>query len=128
MRAVVWVVLLFVVAVVAATTLGTNDGLVSVAWGGWRADLSLNLFILLVLGVCFLIMGSTRAIDSLLTLPTRAAEWRALQRESAPCAKPIWSSTRPATCVRSGPPSACWALRAPGPPFPRPTNSASWPC
>ena len=83
MRAVVWVVLLFVVAVVAATTLGTNDGLVSVAWGGWRADLSLNLFILLVLGVCFLILGSIRAIDSLLTLPTRAAEWRALQRERA---------------------------------------------
>ena len=83
MRAVVWAVLLFVVAVVAATTLGTNDGLVSVAWGGWRADLSLNLFILVVLGACFLIMGATRAIDSLLTLPTRAAEWRALQRERA---------------------------------------------
>jgi HemY protein len=28
-------------------------------------------------------MGATRAIDSLLTLPTRAAEWRALQRERA---------------------------------------------
>ena len=83
MRAVVGAVLLFVVAVVAATTLGTNDGLVSVAWGGWRADLSLNLFILVVLGACFLIMGATRAVDSLLTLPTRAAEWRALQRERA---------------------------------------------
>ena len=83
MRAVVWAVLLFVVAVVAASTLGTNDGLVSVAWGGWRADLSLNLFILIVLGACFLIMGMVRAVDSLLTLPTRAAEWRALQRERA---------------------------------------------
>lgn len=83
MRVVVWLVLLFVVAVVAATTLGTNDGLVSVAWGGWRADLSLNLFILIVLGSCFLVMGTARALDSLLTLPTRAAEWRALQRERA---------------------------------------------
>lgn len=83
MRAVVWLVLLFVVAVVAASTLGTNDGLVSVAWGGWRADLSLNLFILVVLGSCFLGMGAARALDSLLTLPTRAAEWRALQRERA---------------------------------------------
>lgn len=83
MRAVVWAVLLFVVAVVAATTLGTNDGLVSVAWGGWRADLSLNLFILIVLGACVLVMGAARAVDSLLTLPTRAAEWRALQRERA---------------------------------------------
>ena len=83
MRAVVWAILLFVIAVVAATTLGTNDGLVSIAWSGWRADLSLNLFILLVLGACFLVMGTVRAADSLLTLPTRAAEWRALQRERA---------------------------------------------
>jgi HemY protein len=82
-RAVVWAVLLFAVAVVAATTLGTNDGLVSVAWGGWRADLSLNLFVLIILGACFLVMGAVRAVDSLLTLPTRAAEWRALQRERA---------------------------------------------
>lgn len=83
MRAVVWAVLLFVVAVVAATMLGTNDGLVSLAWAGWRVDLSLNLFILIVLGACVLVMGSARAADSLLTLPTRAAEWRALQRERA---------------------------------------------
>jgi len=82
-RVVVWAVLLLVVAVVAATTLGTNDGLVSVAWGGWRADLSLNLFVLIILGACFLVMGAVRAVDSLLTLPTRAAEWRALQRERA---------------------------------------------
>ena len=83
MRAVVWAVLLFAVAVVAATTLGTNDGLVSVAWAGWRADLSLNLFVLIILGACFLVTGAVRAVDSLLTLPTRAAEWRALQRERA---------------------------------------------
>ena len=83
MRTVVWAVLLFAVAVVTATTLGTNDGLVSVAWAGWRADLSLNLFVLIVLGACFLVMGAVRAVDSLLTLPTRAAEWRALQRERA---------------------------------------------
>jgi HemY protein len=35
-----------VVAVVAATTLGSNDGLVVVYWAGWRTDLSLNLFVL----------------------------------------------------------------------------------
>lgn len=83
MRTVVWAVLLFAVAVVAATTLGTNDGLVSVAWRGWRADLSLNLFVLTILGACFIVIGAVRAVDSLLTLPTRAAEWRALQRERA---------------------------------------------
>ena len=36
MRAVIWFVLLFVVAVVAATTLGGNDGLVSIYWAGQR--------------------------------------------------------------------------------------------
>ena len=46
MRSVIWLVLLFVAAVVAATTLGTNDGLVSLYWNGWRLDLSLNLFVI----------------------------------------------------------------------------------
>ena len=47
MRGIIWLVLLFAVAVVAATTLGRNDGLVSIYFGAWRTDLSLNLFVLL---------------------------------------------------------------------------------
>jgi uroporphyrin-III C-methyltransferase len=39
-RGVIWLVLLFVVAVVAATTFGRNDGLVSIYWGGWRVPTS----------------------------------------------------------------------------------------
>ena len=46
MRAVIWFTLLFVAAVVAATTLGANDVLVSFYWDGWRIDVSLNLFLL----------------------------------------------------------------------------------
>ena len=45
MRAVIWLILLFVAAVVAATAFGSNDGLASFYWGGWRLDMSLNLFI-----------------------------------------------------------------------------------
>jgi HemY protein len=60
MRGVVWLILLFTVAVVAATTLGSNDGLVSIYWSGWRTDLSLNLFVLLVVGACVLLMGRCR--------------------------------------------------------------------
>ena len=56
MRAVVWFTLLFAVAVVAATTLGTNDGLVSFYWRGWRMDVSLNLFLLVLVGTCFAIV------------------------------------------------------------------------
>jgi len=83
MRGVIWLVLLFVVAVVAATTLGHNDGLVSIYFGGWRTDLSLNLFVILVLGTCALLMGAARSISRLLSLPERAREWRQLRRERA---------------------------------------------
>lgn len=81
MRNIIWLVLLFTVAVVAATTLGSNDGLVSIYWAGWRTDLSLNLFVLLLLGGCLLLMSAAQALHALLTLPKRASQWRALQRE-----------------------------------------------
>ena len=83
MRGVIWLVLLFVVAVVAATTLGSNDGLVSLYWAGWRTDLSLNLFVILVLGACAVLIMSAQAINSLISLPRRAGRWRGLRRERA---------------------------------------------
>lgn len=83
MRSIIWLVLLCVVAVVAATTLGSNDGLVTVYWAGWRTELSLNLFLILLLGTCTLIFSAAQALRSLLTLPERASEWRALRRERA---------------------------------------------
>ncbi len=83
MRGVIWIVLLFVVAVVAATTLGGNDGLVSIYWGGWRADLSLNLFVIALLGACLVLMSAVQALNSLVSLPQRASQWRALRRERA---------------------------------------------
>lgn len=81
MRGVVWIVLLFTVAVVVASTLGTNDGLVSIYWRGWRTDLSLNLFLILLLGACSVGLLATLAISRAVSLPRRAAEWRALRRE-----------------------------------------------
>jgi HemY protein len=83
MRGVIWLVLLFVVAVVAATTLGSNDGLVSIFWGGWRTDLSLNLFIVVVLAGCVLGVAAAHAVGRVVSLPRRAGEWRALRRERA---------------------------------------------
>lgn len=83
MRGVIWIVLLFAVAVVAATTLGSNDGLVTVYWGGWRTDMSLNLFVLIVVVSCFVLVSAAQAINALVTLPRRAGEWRALRRERA---------------------------------------------
>jgi HemY protein len=82
-RGVIWLILLFVVAVVAATTLGRNDGLVSIFWGGWRTDVSLNLFVLAIVVGCALLMTALQAVSGLLALPRRAGEWRALTRERA---------------------------------------------
>lgn len=81
MRLVIWLVLLFVVAVVAALTLGSNDGLASFYWAGWRLDISLNLFLLLLFASCFALVTAIQAIEALTTLPKRAREWRLAQRE-----------------------------------------------
>lgn len=83
MRGVIWLVLLFVIAVVAATTLGSNDGLVTIYWGGWRTDMSLNLFVLIVVASCFVLVSAAQALNALVSLPRRAGEWRALRRERA---------------------------------------------
>ena len=81
MRLTIWFVLLFAVAVVAATTLGTNDGLASFYWGAWRLDVSLNLFLLVLVGTCFLIVTVIQALNSLVGLPRRAREWRVARRD-----------------------------------------------
>lgn len=83
MRSIIWFLLLGVVAVVAAITLGSNDGLVTIYWSKWRTELSLNLFVLLVLAVVALLFSAVHALRSLLTLPERASQWRALRRERA---------------------------------------------
>ena len=83
MRSIIWLILLFITAVVAATMLGRNDALVSVFYGDSRLDLSLNLFLLAVLGLVLLLFAGLQAINSLLSLPTRAREWRLLKRERA---------------------------------------------
>jgi HemY protein len=81
MRLAIWFVLLFAVAVVAAATFGTNDGLASFYWGGWRLDLSLNFFVLLLVGTCFLLVAVIQGVSSLVGLPRRAREWRTARRD-----------------------------------------------
>ncbi|WP_088285597.1 heme biosynthesis HemY N-terminal domain-containing protein [Ideonella sp. A 288] len=83
MRSVVWLILLFVAAVVAALTLGDNDGLVTFYWAGWRLDLSLNFFVLAAIGIGLAAVSTVQAVNALLHLPERAREWRALRHERA---------------------------------------------
>jgi HemY protein len=81
MRSIVWFLLLAAVAVVGATALGGNDGLVTIFWLGWRADISLNLFLLSLVLIFLAVYSLTRALDSLLNLPERAKQWRTSQRD-----------------------------------------------
>ena len=81
MRSVIWLVLLFGVAVIAALTLGSNDGLASFYWNGWRLDLSLNFFLLILLATCFAVVTLIHTVNSLTSLPRRAREWRVAQRD-----------------------------------------------
>lgn len=83
MRSVVWLVLVFAAAVVAALTLGDNDGLVSFYWSGWRLDLSLNFFLLAALAIGFVVASVARGIGTLVGLPRRARSWRGLRHERA---------------------------------------------
>ncbi len=83
MRGVVWLILLFGTAVVAALTLGDNDGLASFYWGHWRVDLSLNFFLLAAIGIGLATFSVVQAINALIGLPKRAREWRALRYERA---------------------------------------------
>ena len=93
MRAVIWFVLLFVVAVVAATTLGGNDGLVSIYWAGQRLDVSLNFFLILLAVLCALLVTAFNAINALVGLPQRAREWRVSRRDRAAQAR-AWVANR----------------------------------
>ena len=81
MRLAIWFLLLFAVAVVAAATLGANDGLASFYLGAWRFDISLNFFVLLLVGTCFLLFGVIQAINALIGMPRRAREWRTARRD-----------------------------------------------
>jgi HemY protein len=83
MRAVIWWVLLFGGAVLAATFLGSNDGLVTIYWASWRLDVSLNLFVLALVVLYAVVLLAVRGTEALVSLPRRAAQWRALQRERA---------------------------------------------
>lgn len=81
MRTVIWLILLFAVAVVAALTLGDNSGLASFYWNGWRLDLSLNFFLIVAIGSGFAMLTASQALSALLGLPARAREWRGLRLE-----------------------------------------------
>ena len=83
MRSVIWFVLLFAAAVVAAAALSQNDGLVSIFYGGYRVDTSLNVAVIALVLFVIVLYVSLKAVNGLLSMPRRAHEWRELKRERA---------------------------------------------
>ena len=81
MRAALWLLALFGVAVAFALFAGNNQGTVTLFWPPYRVDLSLNLVLLLLLGAFVFLQAAIGAISALLDMPRQALRWRAQQKE-----------------------------------------------
>ncbi|HYF19094.1 MAG TPA: heme biosynthesis HemY N-terminal domain-containing protein [Ramlibacter sp.] len=81
MRAALWLLALFGIAVAVALFAGNNQGTVTVFWPPYRIDLSLNLVLLLLLGAFLFLHAALRALSALFDLPRQALRWRTQQRE-----------------------------------------------
>ena len=80
MRAALWLMGLFAAAVALALFTGDNDGTVTIFWPPHRVDLSVNLVLLLLVGLFVLLHLALRALTAALELPRQARRWRAQQR------------------------------------------------
>ncbi len=83
MRAALWLLALFAVAVAAALFAGNNQGTLTLFWPPYRIDLSLNL-VLITLTAAFVVFHlALRALAALFEMPLQARRWRAQQKERA---------------------------------------------
>ena len=83
MRAALWLLALFGVAVAIALFAGNNQGTVTLYWPPYRIDLSLNLSLLVLAAVFITLHAALRALGGLLALPAEARRWRLQQKERA---------------------------------------------
>ena len=81
MRAALWLLALFGVAVAAALFVGDNQGTVTLFWPPYRVDLALNLVLILGLAGFVLMHLALRTLAALFAMPALAQRWRAQQRE-----------------------------------------------
>ena len=80
MRALIWWIGIFALAVGVAMVAGVNDGYVLVVLSPWRAQISLNLFIVLLVVGVLLVHLLLKVIGRTLGLPARVASWRERRR------------------------------------------------
>ena len=83
MRAALWLVGLFGVAVASALLAGSNHSTVTVFWAPYRVDVSLNLALALLTALFVVLHLALRALSALLDLPQQAKRWRLQQKERA---------------------------------------------
>jgi HemY protein len=83
MRAALWLIALFGVAVAVALFAGNNQAVVTIFWPPHRVDISFNLMVLLLAGLFMLLYLALRAVSAVFSLPAEARRWRAQQKERA---------------------------------------------
>ena len=83
MRAALWLLALFGIAVAGALFAGNNQGTVTLFWPPYRVDLSLNLVVLLLVAAFVFLHAALRALSALFDLPRQALRWRTQQKERA---------------------------------------------
>lgn len=83
MRAALWLLALFAVAVAVALFAGNNQAVVTIFWPPHRIDVSFNMMVLLLAALFFVLYLALRALSALFSLPAEARRWRAQQKERA---------------------------------------------
>ncbi len=81
MRAALWLLALFGIAVAVALFAGNNQGTITVFWPPYRVDLSLNLVLLALVGLFIVLHMALRALGLLFALPGEARRWRLQHQE-----------------------------------------------
>lgn len=83
MRAALWLISLFSLAVAAAWLAWHNNGTVAFFLMPYRVDFSLNLVLLMLGLVVLVVVLAQQALSALLSLPKQAQRWRLQQKERA---------------------------------------------
>ena len=83
MRAALWLIGLFALAVAGAWMADHNEGVVAIFLNPYRIDLSLNLFVLALVLLVAILLLAQKAVSALLSLPREARRWRLQQKERA---------------------------------------------
>ncbi|MDO9194930.1 heme biosynthesis protein HemY [Rhodoferax sp.] len=83
MRAALWFLALFGMAVAVALFAGNNQGTITVFWPPYRVDFSLNLVVLLLALMFLTLHVALRALAALFAMPGHARRWRIQHQERA---------------------------------------------